>query len=175
MKQKTSKFRIYWFLIVLNTLVFSSLSFANPLENLIKVGEAKLKVLFWNIYIASLYSKTGEYEAEQFPQALKINYLRDIDSEELIEKTKEEWEKLGFKELTFSHWIRLLSIIFPDIKKGDTLLLNVNENRQSEFFFNGKTIGKINDKTFGKSFLRIWLDKNCSFPEIRKKLIGSTK
>ena len=29
------------------------------------------------------------------------------------------------------------------------------------------------DITFGKSFLLIWLDENCSFPELRKKLIGS--
>ena len=170
-----SKFKIYWFLAVLFTLVFSGLSFANPLENLIKVGEARLKVLFWDIYIASLYNKTGEYKAGQFPQALKINYLRDIYSEELIERTKEEWKKLGIKELTFSQWITLLSNIFPDIKKGDTLLLNVSENRQSEFFLNGKIIGKINDKKFGKSFLRIWLDKNCSYPKVRNKLIGSTK
>jgi hypothetical protein len=175
MKQQTPKCRIYWLLAVLCTLVFSGVSMANPLDDLKKVGEAKLKVLFWDVYNSRLYIKTGEYQVEQFPQALNINYLRDIDAEDLIERTQDEWEKLGIKQVTFSQWIPLLTNIFPDIKKGDTLLLSVSENQQSEFFFNGKTIGKITDQTFGKSFLRIWLDKKCSYPKVRYKLIGSNE
>jgi hypothetical protein len=175
MKHHTSKFSNYWPLAVLCTLVFSGVSLANPLENLKKVGEAKLKVLFWDVYNSSLYSETGEYQAEQFPQALKINMLRDIDAEDLIERTQDEWDKLGIKKVIFSQWIPLLINIFPDIKKGDTLLFRVSEKQQSEFFFNGKTIGKITDQTFGKNFLRIWLDKNCSYPSVRNKLIGSNK
>ena len=175
MKKQTHKWSIYWILAILCTLVFSGVSMANPLDDLKKVGEAKLKVLFWDVYNSSLYSKTGEYQAEQFPQALKINYLRDIDAEDLIERTQDEWLKLGIKQVTFSQWIPLLTNIFPDIKKGDTLLLTVSENQQSEFFFNGKTIGKITDRTFGKNFLRIWLDKKCSYPNVRNKLIGSNK
>ena len=65
--------------------------------------------------------------------------------------------------------------MFPDIKKGDTLLLNVDENQQSEFFFNGKKIGDITDQSFGKTFLRIWLDENCRYPKVRNKLIGLNK
>ena len=175
MKHQRSKFSIYWLLVVLFTLVLSGVSMANPLEDLKKVGEAKLKVLFWDVYNSSLYSKTGEYQAEQFPQALKIDILRDIDAEDLIERTQDEWEKLGIKRVTFSQWIPLLNNIFPDIKKGDTLLFSVSENQQSEFFFNGKIIGKIADLSFGRNFLRIWLDKNCSYPKVRNKLIGSNK
>ena len=147
----------------------------NPLDDLKKVGAAKLKVLFWDVYESSLFSKTGEHQADQFPQALKINYLRDITAKDLIDRTKDEWDKLGIKKVIFNQWIPLLTNIFPDIKKGDTLSLIVRENQQSEFFFNGKTIGKISDQTFGKNFLRIWLDDNCSYPRVRKKLIGSKK
>ena len=117
MKKRTPNSSIYWLLAVLCTLVFSGVSVANPLDDLKKVGEAKLKVLFWDVYNSSLYSKTGEYQAEQFPQALKINYLIDIDAEDLIERTQDEWEKLGIKQVTFSEWIPLLTNIFPDIKK----------------------------------------------------------
>jgi hypothetical protein len=145
---------------------------ANPLSGLEKVGEAKLKVLFWDVYNSSLYNQTGKYQVNQFPQALKIDYLRDINADDLIEKTQEEWEKLGIVPATFTPWIPLLADIFPNIKKGDTLLLKVNEEQQSEFFFNGKTIGKITDQTFGHNFLRIWLDENSTYPKVRNKLIG---
>ncbi|GIS85300.1 MAG: hypothetical protein CM1200mP16_16000 [Nitrospina sp.] len=42
---------------------------ANPIDELKKKGEAKLKVLFWDVYNSSLYSKTGKNEEEQiFPK-----------------------------------------------------------------------------------------------------------
>jgi hypothetical protein len=175
MKQQTSKYSIFGLLVILCALIFSGVSMADPLSGLKKVGEAKLKVLFWDVYNSSLYSQTGEYQSETFPQALKISYLRDIDAEDLIERTQDEWQKLGIKPAIYNPWIPLLTKIFPDIKKGDTLLLSVHENQHSEFFFNGKTIGKITDLTFGTSFLRIWLDENCSYPKVRNKLIGLNK
>jgi hypothetical protein len=175
MKHQASKCSIFWLLTFLCTLFFSGVTMAEPISELKKVGEAKLKILFWDVYNSTLYSQTGEYQAGQFPQALKIQYLRDIDAEDLIERTKDEWEKLGINQELFNQWIPLLTDIFPNIKEGDTLLLNVSENHQSEFFFNGETIGKITDRTFGKSFLRIWLDENCSYPKVRNKLIGLNK
>lgn len=172
MKHQRPKHHFFWFLSVLFILLFSAVTMADPISDLKKVGEAKLKVLFWDVYYSSLYTQTGEYQVEEFPQALKIDYLRDIEAVDLIEKTQEEWQKLDIESATFSPWVLLLNDIFPNIKKGDTLLLTVNANQQSEFFFNGKPIGKITDQKFGKSFLRIWLDENASYPKVRNKLIG---
>ncbi|MEP1449073.1 MAG: chalcone isomerase family protein [Paraglaciecola sp.] len=157
------------------TLLISGATMADPLSELKIVGEAKLKVLFWDVYDSSLFNQTGIYQAGQFPQALKINYLRDIDAEDLVATTQQEWQKLGIEPASFEVWIPLLAEIFPDIKKGDTLLLDVGENRHSEFYFNGKSIGKIRDENFGPSFLRIWLDQNCSYPKVRRQLLGLNK
>jgi hypothetical protein len=167
--------RICWFLALLSISIFSGVTMANPLVNLKKVGEAKLKVFFWDVYNSSLYSETGQYQAEKFPQVLKIDYLRDIDAVDLIERTQDEWRNLGIKQDIYEQWIPILTNIFPDIKKGDTLLLSVTRDLHSEFFFNGKAIGKISDLNFGKSFLRIWLDVNCSYPKVREQLIGVNK
>jgi hypothetical protein len=175
MKHQIPRYIMVWSLAVLFSLSFSGGAMANPLSELKKVGEAKLTVLFWDVYNSTLYSQTGEYQAELFPQALEIIYLRDIDADDLIERTKEEWQKLGIKHDIFEQWLPMLTEIFPDIKKSDTLLLKVSENRQSEFFFNGKRIGKINDESFGQNFLNIWLDKNCSYPKVRDQLIGLNK
>ncbi|MFQ3189465.1 MAG: hypothetical protein ACI936_000589 [Paraglaciecola sp.] len=172
MRYQSPKYTTFWLLIALYFLIYSGVTMSDPLSELKKVGDAKLKVLFWDVYNSSLYSQTGGYQVGIFPQALKINYLRDIDAKDLIDRTQDEWEKLGIDAAIFSAWIPLLTKIFPDIKEGDTLLLKVDENLQSEFFFNGETIGQIPDQAFGKSFLRIWLDENCSYPKVRNKLIG---
>lgn len=175
MRITSSKTYLIWLCSWVLTLLISGATMADPLSELKKVGEAKLKVLFWDVYDSSLFNQTGIYQADQFPQALKINYLRDIDAEDLVATTQQEWQKLGIEPTSFNAWIPLLAEIFPDIKKGDTLLLDVSENLHSEFYFNGKSIGKIKDENFGPSFLRIWLDQNCSYPKVRKKLLGLNK
>lgn len=145
---------------------------ANPLTSLTKVGEAKLEFLFWDIYSSELYTQSGEYSAKAYPIALKIHYLRDIKSADLVEKTQEEWEKLGFSQDETTHWIAILSDMWPNIKKGDELILKVEHSNSSTFFINNEVLGSIDDPNFGDSFLAIWLDEKCSFPALRRKLIG---
>lgn len=145
---------------------------SDPVSGLIKIGEAKLRVLFWDIYNSSLYNPTGEYLEGQYPLVLKIDYLRDVAAKDLIERAQDECLKLGTTKEMFSSWIPLLRDMFPNIKKGDSLILKVCEEQRSEFIFNGVCIGKISDQTFGESFLSIWLDEKCSFPSVRNKLIG---
>lgn len=161
--------------VLLVVMLMSGVSMASPLDGLKKVGEAKLRVYFWDVYNSSLYSSTGEYQPKLYPLALNINYLRDIDAEDLIQSTKDEWQKLGIKSAQSVQWLNLLKGIFPNIKKGDSLLLHVNQSKQSEFYFNNQSIGVIEDVEFGNSFLRIWLDKNASYPKVRNKLLGSTQ
>lgn len=148
---------------------------ASPVDGLTKVGEAKLKVLFWDVYYSTLYNQTGTYQGGNPPIALKLEYLRDIDAKDLIDSTQEEWEKLGVKKAQFATWLTALESIFPDIKKGDTIVLLVNQKSQSEFFHNDSSIGNVTDPSFGPSFLRIWLDEKSSYPKVRKKLIGQNK
>ena len=88
MKNQTTTILIFWLITVLFSSFYSGVTMATPFPNLKKVGEAKLKVLFWDVYNSSLYNQTGEYQAEHFPQVLKIDYLRDIDAEDLIDRTQ---------------------------------------------------------------------------------------
>jgi hypothetical protein len=153
-------------------LVCCFASQASPLDNMQKVGQAKLKILFWNVYRSTLYSQDGRYVGSHLPLALRIHYLRNIDAEELVEKTADEWRKLGLPGAQTKPWLDQLLQIWPDIKKGDELLLLVNEDRSSAFFFNDMPLENITDVEFGSNFLRIWLDKKSSYPKLRKQLIG---
>ena len=158
--------------IVLLALLFSNLGWADPLFQLKKVGEARLSVLFWDIYDSALYTQSGVYRSEEFPQALDIVYLRDIESKELIENTRDEWQKLGINNEDSVRWLNILTQFLPNIKKGDRLTLVVNADNHSEFFFNSNSIGSLCDAKFGPAFLRIWLDAGSSYPKVRHKLIG---
>lgn len=158
-------------LFILGMLFSFSLS-AMPLENMQTVGQAKLKVLFWNIYQSWLYTPDGVFTPEQYPVALKIQYLRDISAADLLEATEEEWQKLGFKTSQYQPWLQQVQALWPDIKQQDELLLVIDQDQQSQFYFNQQLLGHITDPDFGPGFLAIWLSPDASYPKLRRQLIG---
>jgi hypothetical protein len=160
------------FILSLIALSNMQLLAASPTQDLKVVGQAKLKILFWDVYHSTFYSPSGQYKKEQFPQVLRLEYLRDINKEDLLDKTVDEWTQLQVQQTDINKWIVLLQNIFPDINKGDSLLIRVNENLHSEFFYNTKPIGTITDANFGQQFLRIWVDEKCSYPQVCQKLRG---
>lgn len=156
-------------------IVFSGAIMASPIAELKKVGAAKLEIFFFDIYNSELYSVDGEYQDNRYPVALNINYLRNITAQDLVDRTEQEWIKLGYSAEQISPWLASVNSLWPDISKGDSLLLVVDEDLSSVFYFNGNILGKIENNSFGPSFLAIWLDENCSFPKLRKKLMGLSK
>ena len=105
-----------------------------------------------------------------------VTKYEDIKTAELAHKVFSSQRgsiNMGVPE--HKHWRpeKLVPAAYNSLINLDEPLHREMRMQQSEFFFNGKTIGKITDRTFGKSFLRIWLDENCSYPKVRNKLIGS--
>jgi len=147
---------------------------SSPISSLQKVGEAKLEIIFWDIYFSELYSADGTYQPQTYPIALNIRYLRDIKAADLVEQTIKEWKKLGISKDKYEKWLPFLTETWPNIKDGDELLFKVNAEKMGEFFFNGNSIGQLEDPEFSEQFLAIWLDENCSYPKVRKRLIGQS-
>lgn len=161
-------------MLILTLLVMSNV-FANNQPDMQKVGEARLKVLFWTIYDSVFYTPSGRFQAGIYPQQLEITYRREIEATDLLQSTLEEWQKLGLEQQTIENWLLKLKPIFPDIKENDVLTLVVDTQRHSYFYFNSVLIGQIEDPLFGPAFLRIWLDENSSYPKVRNKLIGKSR
>lgn len=139
----------------------------------VEVGKTKFSVLFWDIYNSTLYTRSGSYLPETPPAELifEINYLRDIKTKDLLDRTVEQWQHLGFSESQYNQFIPLLSEIWPEIYAGDTLALWVKDEK-SIFYFNKVKVGSIEQKEFGKLFLAIWLSEKTSEPELRTELLG---
>ena len=145
---------------------------ANPTEDLNIVGEARLKFVFWQIYKSTLYSTSGDYKGLQPDLALQISYRRKISLEQLISRTREEWQKMSFPSDQLEQWLTELKAILPNVEKGDVIILKVDEELRSNFFFNASFIGRIDSPIFTKAFLDIWLSEKGSYPELQKQLTG---
>ncbi|MFY8274804.1 chalcone isomerase family protein [Pseudoalteromonas sp. SSDWG2] len=142
--------------------------------NMKLVGEAKLTYMFWDVYNATLYTPTGQYQFGQHPMRLTLTYLRDFEAEDIVEATKEQWQELGHPEYVqlFSQHIEQA---WPDIAQGDSLTFETNEHSIGAFYHNDEFLVSIDDSQFSDAFTAIWLSEKTTEPKLRKKLIGDAK
>ncbi|TYK66213.1 chalcone isomerase family protein [Colwellia echini] len=140
---------------------------------LTEVGRAQFTVLFWDIYNSTLYTELGRYNHNDRPESMlfKIEYLKDISTDDLIERTVQQWQHLDIAKEQYHHFIPMLQDIWPEISAGDSLAMLVNGD-QSIFYFNNVQAGIIDDHRFSRIFLDIWLSPNTSQPKLREQLLG---
>ncbi len=137
------------------------------------IGEARFSVLLWKIYDVKLYGSNGEWPTIN-PYALSFQYLRDISGEELASRTITAMGNQGqLDDNNLVEWDTAMQTIFPDVKKGSTLIAVFVPGQQTIFFANNEEIGTINGDEFLNAFAGIWLSESTSLPELRSKLIGS--
>lgn len=137
-----------------------------------KVGEARLKFLFWSVYDSRLYTSSGEYRDGERPLKLEIQYLLDVKADALLERTLMEWSDMGRSHPRQEQWRSELANIWTDIQSGDVLSLELDSRNRSTFRHNGEILGHIEDPEFGQEFVDIWLSDDCTRPEIRESLLG---
>ena len=137
-----------------------------------EVGRAKFSVLFWDIYTSTLYTKSGNYYHENSPESLlfKIEYLKDITTEELLERTVEQWKHLDISKSQYTPYMSELKGIWPNISAGDSLTMLV-EKEKSVFYFNNVKVGVISGHEFSRLFLGIWLSPETSQAQLRATLL----
>ena len=148
---------------------------SDHLATLAAVGRGELTWFGFSVYEASLWTKNGKYMGleNSVPIALAITYQRSIDSEDLANRTSEEWERLGiFKNEQRQFWQKKLKQIWPDVKAGDTITTLVTSENITRFYYNDNLLAVLDDPAFGTALLSIWLDPNTSEPDLRKQLIG---
>ncbi|QYJ79783.1 chalcone isomerase family protein [Shewanella acanthi] len=160
-------------LLPFNGIAADSAQIDNSMSSgLIEVGRGEMDWLWFSLYRARLMTVTGQYQSEQYPQLLDIEYYREIDAEDLLKATKEQWLHLGFKESDVQAWLLLLKGIWPDVKEGDHLSFKIIDPQKSQFYFNQQPLGVIENPQFAQAFLAIWLSNKTSRPALRAQLLG---
>ncbi len=159
-----------WSLVL---LLLSALSIPARAQAWELVGEARLTFLFWSVYDSRLYTLDGQYREGQVPLRLEIQYLLDVSAEDLVSRTLAEWQHQQLRHPQQQQWARQLASIWPDIREGDVLSLELDEEGGNTFYRNGQRLGGVDDAAFGAQFLAIWLSPATSRPEVRLALIGT--
>lgn len=137
------------------------------------VGSSDMRWTFFKLYNVTLLTDDGTYDAQDYPQALEIRYYRNIDSDDLVEATADQWQKLGVPEAQSQQWLTSLRTLWPNIRENDILRFEVDATGANRFLHNGNPIGGVDDAEFASSFLSIWLSPDTTQPKIRERLVGN--
>ena len=135
------------------------------------VGQARLKILFWNVYDSVLSTPTGTW-LEKGPYQLALTYLRDIPAQQLVDETEKAWRDQDRIHPDENQWLQSLLSLWPDVTEGDTLVLAIDAEGHNAFWLNNLAIGSIDHPDFGAFFGGIWLDADSPRPVLRAKIIG---
>jgi hypothetical protein len=137
-----------------------------------KIGEARLSVLFWDVYDATLYAPNKQWIKGK-PLALKLDYLRTLEGESIAYASKKEILKMGYDDVeNLQRWLNFMKNIFPNVKKGDSITGIYTQDQQTIFLQGNDILGVIEDPEFGLWFFDIWLSEKASYPDARDKLLS---
>ena len=148
-----------------------------------KVGDATLTWGPFTVYTSQLRTPDGRYGQENASQALIITYARDIDRDELVEATRDQWQAQGIlqREPRSEAWLQMLRSLWPDVRPGAQLAF-VLDDGQGQFWYRASAaqkafipLGPRQSEAFSTRFLAIWLDPRTQYPELRQQLIGGQK
>jgi len=136
------------------------------------LGSGEMRWFGLSIYEASLWSTNGRFNDSE-PFALSLRYARDIPGKRLVSTSIDELKRLGTRdEATLERWRQLLASVFPDVKRGETIVGVSLPERGALFFHQGRLSGEIADPEFARAFFAIWLDARTRAPDLRAQLLG---
>ncbi|WP_028022571.1 chalcone isomerase family protein [Enterovibrio calviensis] len=141
------------------------------------VGSATLTWGFWKVYDSELRTPSGKFaDDDALPLALVITYSRDIDADDLLDATVEQWEHLGFSATQIDEWLPKMKGAWPDVKEGDRLIY-VLSDKGGQFVYQplqGKLqpFATLEDMSLARAFSDIWLSPKTAYPSLRLALIG---
>ncbi|WP_428647703.1 chalcone isomerase family protein [Roseibium sp.] len=137
------------------------------------VGKGRLTFFGFKVFDAELYAPRGLYRPSG-PYALKLTYLRNFKSGDIVSRSAEEIrDQGGVSEQKLEGWTRQMQALFPDVKRGQSITGVHTASGTTEFYHGSRRLGVIRDPEFTKRFFAIWLGKRTSDPHLRARLTGS--
>ena len=173
--------RIVIALICTLATMFSALTAAHGLPAAISAeypglgvrGEGVMRFFGFKVYDVRLWTMMKPFAPGE-PFALELVYDMALDGRDIAERSVQEMRGQGHRDETkLKRWGNAMAKIFPDIKKGDTLIGVSIPGKEARFYTREKFIAAVPDPEFAKAFFDIWLSEKTSAPTVRSKLLAA--
>jgi hypothetical protein len=141
-------------------------------KSLTKRGAAVMRAIGLKVYDISLWTPAKAHSDVE-PFALKLIYNMSFKGSDIAKRSVDEMRKVGYTdEAKLKRWGETMTKIFPDVKKGDTLVGVSVPGKEVRFYSQSKLIATVPDVEFGKAFFDIWLSEKTSEPKLRRQLMA---
>lgn len=136
------------------------------------LGYGKYTFFGFKIYDIVLWNEIGRFNyRNRF--ALNILYDKSFSKDDLIDKSideiKRNYEITDLEEATYRKY---MDRTFLDVEKGDTKTAIYFPDEGLSVYHNSKFTGTIEDKTFARRFMDIWVHENSSDKDLTRRLRG---
>jgi hypothetical protein len=134
----------------------------------------------FNIYVGALYTETTA-DSRDAVQALKgpKRVLMHMVYDEVSQKKMAAAWREGFEENNSDEQFKKLEArldtfisYFPDLKKGDVVMLDYNPATGTHLSFNGKEKAVIEGADFYAALLDVWLGEEPADDELKAAMLG---
>ncbi len=140
--------------------------------SLTKRGDTTMRFFGLKVYDIRLWT-ASKIHSNSEPFALELVYDMSLKGKDIAERSIAEMRKQGYRdEAKLTRWLEAMTRIFPDIKKGDTLIGVSIPGKEIRFYTREKLIAAEADIEFARAFFDIWLSEKSSEPGLRKRLLG---
>jgi len=138
-------------------------------------GSGRLTWFGLHVYDARLFVPATGFDARRYfeqPFALELTYARKLQGRAIAERSDAEIAKLGIgTDAQRARWRQAMLALFPDVQAGQKLAGVHVPGQGTEFYLDGKLLGRIDDPAFGAAFFGIWLDARTPAPDLRASLL----
>lgn len=139
-------------------------------------GEGVLRFFGIKVYDARLWAPAKTLAKSLSPNdafALELVYDMSVKGRDIAERSTVEMRRVGYSnEAKLKAWGEEMLRIFPDIKKGESLIGVSVPGKGAKFYSREKLIAYADDPEFAKAFFDIWLSEKTSEPKLRERLLG---
>lgn len=136
------------------------------------IGNATFRVLWSNIYDATLQSPATEFQFPGKPFVLTLQYHRSISANRIVDATLDQWR---YQQIAWpAEWQQTLVAAIPAVAPGDTLQLQVDDAGKGTLSHNNARVADFDNTDFVTALASIWLGERTSHPAFRRQLLGDT-
>lgn len=141
-------------------------------------GSGRLTWFGLHVYDARLFVPASGFDPRRYadhPFALELTYARQLNGRAIAERSDAEIARLGLgTPEQRTRWLAAMAALFPDVRSGQSLAGVHRPGEATEFYLDGRLLGRIEDPAFGPAFFAIWLDSRTTAPALRAGLLKTS-
>jgi len=135
------------------------------------LGRGRETVWGIHVYDATLWVVGARFTPAE-PHALDIEPGRKVSADTLVNTALDEMRRLKLGDASqLASWRVEMKQLMPNVNSGDQVVLFCPTDAKTLMYYNGRSLGEVNDPTLCPALMNVWLHP-ASKSSVRKSLLA---